>query len=375
MALPKKLIHVVCIGIVVVGLVGYNFMQAAWTAPSGTAPAGNVDAPLNTGATAQIKTGGLVVDTLAAVTEIRSNRYCDSFGLNCVIGLASTTESSPVIQNIYTTVNSLWTKVGNLVQTISDVSIGGNLDVGGTISATDPSPDIDNQVVNVSFLKVLSATPYGYNDFGTMSNSQNVPQVNYSNMVEYYSDDKKTIDFLCRHLGYDFGSSTARAFAGGSGWNYNNLSVVTYDQTRGFTNGSASFPDQRFRCFGTPCSATTTVSFTTNLRCISEAKSDVQQKIVTEVYLPAAQLANFSKQVTTRRVGTTLFGACVYSSRSDGLNYTSSRTVQCYDAKTNAFVPGIQCIGNSIPVRMYYPTLSQCTAGIAELNKVPAFTI
>ncbi len=373
--MKKHYIQVAVLTIALTGLVGYNFMQAAWTPAPGSAPTGNVDAPLNTGTGTQTKNGGLLVNTLAATGEIRSDRYCDSLGLNCVLGMASTTESSPVIQNVYTTVNSLWTKVGNLVQTISDVSIGGNLDVGGTISATDPSPDTGNQVATVSFLKALSATPYGYNDFGTMRNSQNVPQVNYATMVEFYSDDKKTLDFLCRHLGYDFGSSTARAFTGGTEWNYANLSVVTYDQTRGFTNGSASFPDQRFRCFGTACAATTTVSYTANLRCISEAKSDVQQKMVTEVYLPASQIATFSKQVTTRRVGTTLFGACVYGSRSDGLNYTSSRTVQCYDAKTNAFVPGIQCIGNSIPSTMYYPTLSQCTAGIAELNKVPAFTI
>lgn len=353
---------------------GYTFMFA--DAPANP-PAGNVSAPLNVGSTAQTKTGGLTVDTLTAVTEIRSNKYCDSFGLNCVLGLASTTESSPVIQNIYTTVNSLWTKVGNLVQTISDVSIGGNLDVGGTISATDPSSDVDNQVATVSFLKALSATPYGYNDFGTMEGSQNVPNVkNYSTMKEFYSDDKATVDFLCQYLGYDFGSSTSSALPTVGGWSaYANLTVITYSDLLGVTNAYSAFPKQRFLCFGGADCVAKASRFTTNLRCISKAKSDVQQKLVTEVYLPAAQLATFSKQVTTRRVGTTLFGACVYGSRSDGLNYTSSRTVQCYDSKTNAYVPSIQCIGNIIPSKMYYPTLAQCNAGVTELNKVPPFVI
>lgn len=373
--MKKHYIQVAVLTIALTGLVGYNFMQAAWTPAPGSAPASNVDAPLNTGTGTQTKNGGLLVNTLAATGEIRSDRYCDSLGLNCVLGMASTTESSPVIQNVYTTVNSLWTKVGNLVQTISDVAVGGNLAVGGTISATDPSPDAGDQVATVSFLKALLATPYAYNDFGNLRGSLALPQVNYATMVEYYSDDQVTLDYICRYLGYDFGSTTGKIFVGGAGWNYPNLSVVTYDQTRGFSNGSSAFPDQRFRCFGTACSSTTTVSYASNVRCISKAKSAVQEKILTEVYLPAADLATFSKQITTRYVPTTYFAACVYGSRSDGLNYTASRTVRCYDSKTNAYVAGSQCIATGVSSTIYYPTLSQCNAGVTELNKVAPHTL
>ncbi|MDO8604487.1 MAG: hypothetical protein Q7K40_03795 [bacterium] len=38
----------------------------AWTAPTATPPGGNVSAPLNTSATAQIKSGGLTVGSLDA---------------------------------------------------------------------------------------------------------------------------------------------------------------------------------------------------------------------------------------------------------------------------------------------------------------------
>jgi hypothetical protein len=64
-------------------LLGYNFMSAAWTAPTGTPPANNAEAPINVSATTQTKTGNLIANIFAAADEMRSNAYCDSTGNNC----------------------------------------------------------------------------------------------------------------------------------------------------------------------------------------------------------------------------------------------------------------------------------------------------
>ncbi len=45
-------------------LLSYNFMSAAWSNPTATAPASNTDAPINVGSTAQTKAGTLGVDAL-----------------------------------------------------------------------------------------------------------------------------------------------------------------------------------------------------------------------------------------------------------------------------------------------------------------------
>jgi hypothetical protein len=65
-------------------LAGYSFMGAAWTAPAGTPPNNNTDAPINVGSTTQAKTGNLMANIMAATTEMRANRYCDALGGNCV---------------------------------------------------------------------------------------------------------------------------------------------------------------------------------------------------------------------------------------------------------------------------------------------------
>jgi hypothetical protein len=69
--------------IAVLFLAGYSFMGAAWTAPTGTPPANNADAPINVSATTQTKTGNLIANLFSASTEMRSPRYCDSDGVNC----------------------------------------------------------------------------------------------------------------------------------------------------------------------------------------------------------------------------------------------------------------------------------------------------
>jgi hypothetical protein len=46
-------------------LLGYNFMYAQWSNPPGAAPSGNVEAPINTSATSQIKLGPLGIGPLS----------------------------------------------------------------------------------------------------------------------------------------------------------------------------------------------------------------------------------------------------------------------------------------------------------------------
>lgn len=59
-------------------------MQADWSAPTATAPADNTAAPVNIGSTTQAKSGNLAANIFAATTEMRSDRYCDALGGDCV---------------------------------------------------------------------------------------------------------------------------------------------------------------------------------------------------------------------------------------------------------------------------------------------------
>ena len=45
----------------------------SWTAPGSTPPNGNVDAPLNTGSSAQVKTGGLTITGLTTLKNLIVN--------------------------------------------------------------------------------------------------------------------------------------------------------------------------------------------------------------------------------------------------------------------------------------------------------------
>ena len=92
--------------LVVTLFLSYNFINAAWTAPSANPPTNNTEAPINVSATPQMKYGRLslragidlnvatsalmfrtngnaMANIFAASTEMRSDRYCDSLGDNC----------------------------------------------------------------------------------------------------------------------------------------------------------------------------------------------------------------------------------------------------------------------------------------------------
>ncbi len=82
-------------------LFGFQFMSAAWSAPTAIAPNSNVDTPLNVGTTTQVKDGNLNVNVLQTMTAAWSDLYCDSVGENCFTGdqiyllIAQTASSSP----------------------------------------------------------------------------------------------------------------------------------------------------------------------------------------------------------------------------------------------------------------------------------------
>lgn len=91
--------------IAVLFLTGYSFMGAAWTAPTGTPPANNTEAPITVSDTTQTKEGRLNLysgGTTAPVAatmfrtnghimgnifissnQMRSPLYCDEVGANC----------------------------------------------------------------------------------------------------------------------------------------------------------------------------------------------------------------------------------------------------------------------------------------------------
>ena len=82
-------------------LVATNVLFASWTAPAGIpSAANNAPAPINVSSVAQVKNGALGVDGLAVFgiasvqTEVRSPRYCDENGLNCLGSSSSTTSTS-----------------------------------------------------------------------------------------------------------------------------------------------------------------------------------------------------------------------------------------------------------------------------------------
>lgn len=69
--------------IVLFGLLTYNFISAQWVGPTGNPTANNVATPINVGIKSQTKYGDLVVNTLATVNDVWSDRYCDALGQNC----------------------------------------------------------------------------------------------------------------------------------------------------------------------------------------------------------------------------------------------------------------------------------------------------
>ena len=74
-------VTVIVVSAVLLG--SYTFIRAAWMPPTDTPPNGNVEAPLNIGTATQYKEGNLVTNITAALTEVRSNSYCNALGNNC----------------------------------------------------------------------------------------------------------------------------------------------------------------------------------------------------------------------------------------------------------------------------------------------------
>lgn len=66
------------------GLFAYSFSGAVWTAPTAVPPNNNTPAPLNVGPDAQVKSGNLGTNILAASSSVWSDNYCDSAGENCI---------------------------------------------------------------------------------------------------------------------------------------------------------------------------------------------------------------------------------------------------------------------------------------------------
>lgn len=86
MPLARKLTHLLPLAIILLGLVGYNFIGAqVWTSPTSTAPTNNTEAPINIGADYQAKLGDL------GAVRMRAGEYCDATGTICSDLAASST--------------------------------------------------------------------------------------------------------------------------------------------------------------------------------------------------------------------------------------------------------------------------------------------
>lgn len=80
----KSINYTLTLTIMLVALLGYNFMSAqTYTAPTASATNNNVDTPINVGTTTQAKLGNFSSTILLATNQVRSNQYCDALGGNC----------------------------------------------------------------------------------------------------------------------------------------------------------------------------------------------------------------------------------------------------------------------------------------------------
>lgn len=64
-------------------LLSYQFIGAQWTNPPAGPPNNNVDAPINVGSTAQVKSGNMGANIVSAISQTWSPEYCDENGNNC----------------------------------------------------------------------------------------------------------------------------------------------------------------------------------------------------------------------------------------------------------------------------------------------------
>jgi len=80
MSLKYQIITLLPLSIIVVGLLGYNFMSAQWQSPTAVAPNNNTEAPINISANYQAKLGDL------GAVRMRAGQYCNADGTVCVTG-------------------------------------------------------------------------------------------------------------------------------------------------------------------------------------------------------------------------------------------------------------------------------------------------
>jgi hypothetical protein len=59
MTFAKNLTSIIPLGLIVVGLLGYNFISAQWVGPTETAPLANTAPPINISSNYQAKLGDL----------------------------------------------------------------------------------------------------------------------------------------------------------------------------------------------------------------------------------------------------------------------------------------------------------------------------
>jgi hypothetical protein len=66
-------------------LLGYQYIGAQWTNPPASPPSGNVEAPINIGSTAQVKSGNMGANIVSAIDQMWSDEYCDATGNECFV--------------------------------------------------------------------------------------------------------------------------------------------------------------------------------------------------------------------------------------------------------------------------------------------------
>ncbi len=77
MYIPKTVLRLFALAVLFVSFAGYSFIKADWTAPTATAPDGNVDTPINTSTQNQIKNGSVSLNGLALTSDYPTIAFVD----------------------------------------------------------------------------------------------------------------------------------------------------------------------------------------------------------------------------------------------------------------------------------------------------------
>jgi hypothetical protein len=65
--IPKIILRFLAVSVLIIVFAGYSFLRADWTPPCCAPPTGNVDAPINSSDSDQIKNGGLTAEAFSSV--------------------------------------------------------------------------------------------------------------------------------------------------------------------------------------------------------------------------------------------------------------------------------------------------------------------